>query len=75
MTYNPRPRLAVKVTAARPLPRVLTAAEAQAVLDACGHLRDRLLLGMLLDTGIFSRGHPLWRKPILRVCAAQRLME
>ena len=26
-------------------------------------------------TGIFSRGHPLWRKPVLRVCAAQRLME
>ena len=48
---GPQPRLAVKVTAARPLPRVLTAAEAQAVLDACGHLRDRLLLGMLLDTG------------------------
>jgi integrase/recombinase XerD len=49
---NPQPRLAVKVTAARPLPRVLTAAEAQAVLDACGRLRDRLLLGMLLDTGV-----------------------
>ena len=61
---NPRPRLVVKVTAGRPpprvltaaagrpLPRVLTAAEAQAVLDACGHLRDRLLLGMLLDTGV-----------------------
>jgi integrase/recombinase XerD len=49
---NPRPRLAVKVTAPRPLPRVLTAAEAQAILDACSHLRDRLLLGMLLDTGI-----------------------
>ena len=25
-------------------------------------------------TGCFSRGHPLWRKPVLRVCAAQRLM-
>jgi site-specific recombinase XerD len=49
---NPQPRLAVKVIAARPLPRVLTAAEAQAVLDACGRLRDRLLLGMLLDTGV-----------------------
>jgi integrase/recombinase XerD len=48
---NPQPRLAAKVTAARPLPRVLSAAEAQAVLDACGRLRDRLLLGMLLDTG------------------------
>ena len=26
-------------------------------------------------TGMFSRGHPAWRKPVLRVCAAQRLME
>jgi integrase len=49
---NPQPRLAVKVTAARRLPRVLTAPQAQAGLDACGHLRDRLLLGMLLDTGV-----------------------
>ena len=49
---SPQPRLAVKVKAPRPLPRVLTVTEAQAVLDACGRLRDRLLLGMLLDTGI-----------------------
>ena len=41
---SPRPRLAVKVKASRPLPRVLTVTEAQAILDACGHLRDRLLL-------------------------------
>ncbi len=61
---EPQPRRAVKVRAARPLPRVLTAAEAQSVLDACGHLRDRLLLGMLLDTGCFSAGHLLRRKLI-----------
>jgi integrase/recombinase XerD len=36
----------------RPLPRVRTAAKAQAILDACSYLRDRLLLGTLLDTGI-----------------------
>jgi hypothetical protein len=30
---------------------------------------------VLRSTGVFSRGHPLWRKPVLRVCAAQRLME
>ena len=48
----PRPRLAVKVKAPRPLPRVLTAAEAQAILDACGHLRDRLLLAMMLEAGL-----------------------
>jgi site-specific recombinase XerD len=49
---NPQPRLAVKVTAARRLPRVLTAPQAQAGLDACGHLRDRLLLAMLLEAGL-----------------------
>jgi integrase/recombinase XerD len=49
---SPQPRLAVKVKAPRQLPRVLTVTEVQAVLDACGHLRDRLLLAMLLETGI-----------------------
>jgi integrase/recombinase XerD len=49
---SPRPRLAVKVKAPRPLPRVLTVTEAQAILDACGHLRDRLLLAMLLEAGL-----------------------
>jgi site-specific recombinase XerD len=66
---------AIKLAAGRPIPQVLTPAAAQAVLDACEHLRDRLLLGLLLDTGIFSEGHPLWRKSDLRVCAAQGLME
>ena len=36
------------------LPRVLTAAEAQAILDACEHLRDRLLFAVLLDSGCGS---------------------
>jgi site-specific recombinase XerD len=48
----PQPRPAVKVRAPRPLPRVLAAAEAQMLLDACVHLRDRLLLAMLLDVGV-----------------------
>ncbi|GIF13530.1 phage integrase family protein [Actinoplanes teichomyceticus] len=33
-------------------PRVLTAAQDQTILDACEHLRDRLLFALLLDTGI-----------------------
>jgi integrase/recombinase XerD len=33
------------------------------------------LIALLAVTGLFSRGHRLWRKPGLRVCAAQRLME
>jgi len=37
--------------------------------------RDRLVVELLARTGMFSRGHPLWRKSVLRVCAAQRLME
>ena len=31
---------------------MLTAAEAQTILDACDHLRDRLLFALLLDTGM-----------------------
>ncbi len=32
--------------------QVLTPRQAQEILDACGHLRDRLLFALLLDTGI-----------------------
>ena len=49
---SPRPRLGVKVKAPRPLPRVLTVTEAQSILDACGHRRDRLLLAMMLEAGL-----------------------
>ena len=45
------------------------------ILAACEHLRDRFLLSLLAETGIFSAGRPLWRKSDLRVCAAQRLIE
>ena len=38
-------------------------------------LVDPVLFRVFYATGIFSRGHLLWRKPVLRVCAAQRLME
>jgi site-specific recombinase XerD len=34
------------------LPRVLAAAEVQAILDACTHLRDRFLFAVLYDTGM-----------------------
>ncbi len=33
-------------------PQVLTPRQAQAILDACEHLRDRLLFALLLDTGV-----------------------
>ena len=35
-----------------PRPQVLTAEQVQAILDACEHLRDRLLFALLLDTGV-----------------------
>ena len=34
------------------VPKVLTAVEVQTILDACDHLRDRLLFALLLDTGV-----------------------
>src|SRR5674536_212816 len=38
----PQQRRAITLASSQPRPRVLTAAEAQAILDACEHLRDRL---------------------------------
>lgn len=35
-----------------PTPRVLTVEQVQTILDACQHLRDRLLFALLLDTGL-----------------------
>jgi len=49
---TPQRRRTVKLTTSRPRPRVLTTAEAQTILDACDHLRDRLLFGLLLDCGM-----------------------
>ncbi|MBL0003032.1 MAG: tyrosine-type recombinase/integrase [Actinomycetales bacterium] len=43
---------AISLRSAPPRPRVLTVTEAQAILDACEHLRDRFLFALLLDTGV-----------------------
>ena len=72
---QPAPRRTIVLKTSSRLPRVLTAGEVQAILDACGRLRDRFLFAVLYDTGMFSRGHRPSRKSGLRVCAAQRLME
>jgi len=45
-------RRTIKLSTSPSRPRVLSAAEAQAILDACEHLRDRLLFALLLDTGM-----------------------
>jgi integrase/recombinase XerD len=49
---EPQRRRTIKLKASPPRPKVLTARQAQAILDACGHLRDRLLFALLLDTGV-----------------------
>ncbi len=45
-------RRTIKLSSPQPRPRVLTTGEAQAILDACDHRRDRLLFALLLDTGM-----------------------
>jgi integrase/recombinase XerD len=49
---RPQRRRTVKLAAPAPAPQVLTARQAQAILDACEHLRDRLLFALLLDCGV-----------------------
>lgn len=49
---NPQRRRVVTLPDPTRRPQVLTVAEAQAILDACGRLRDRLLFAVLLDTGM-----------------------
>jgi integrase/recombinase XerD len=49
---QPQRRSTIKLKSSRSRPKVLTAAEAQTILDACGHLRDRLLFAVLLDCGV-----------------------
>jgi integrase/recombinase XerD len=49
---KPQPRRAVALKAPKKLPRILTAAETQAILDACEHLRDRFLCAVLHECGV-----------------------
>ncbi len=52
--HSPQRRRAITVPASARRAQDLTTGEAQAILDACVHLRDRLLFALLLDTGVFS---------------------
>src|SRR6266508_916682 len=47
-----QPRRTIKLNQPKPLPKVLTARQVQAILDACEHLRDRLLFAVLFDAGV-----------------------
>jgi integrase/recombinase XerD len=49
---QPAARRTIALKTSRKLPRVLSAGEVQAILDACGRLRDRLLFAVLYDTGM-----------------------
>ncbi|WP_414166352.1 site-specific integrase [Streptoverticillium reticulum] len=49
---GPVARRTISLKAPKKLPRVLTAAEAQAVLDACTRLRDRFLFAVLHESGV-----------------------
>ncbi len=48
---KPQPRRVISLKAPKKIPRVLTTAETQAILDACDHLRDRFLLALLHESG------------------------
>ena len=47
---------AITLKTDKKLPRILTVAEMQAILDACGRLRDRFFFALLHETGMFSSG-------------------
>ncbi|MGA5504961.1 site-specific integrase [Streptomyces umbrinus] len=49
---RPQPRRTIPLKVLKKLPRVLTTAEVQAILDACDHLRDRFLFALLYETGM-----------------------
>lgn len=49
---GPQRRRMIKLKASSPRPKVLTVVQVQTVLDACEHLRDRLLFALLLDCGV-----------------------
>ena len=49
---KPEQRRAITLKTVRSRPKVLTAKQVQTILDACDHVRDRLLFALLLDTGM-----------------------
>ncbi|MEU2874541.1 tyrosine-type recombinase/integrase [Streptomyces olivoreticuli] len=51
---RPVARRTISLRAPKKLPRVLTAAETQSILDACGRLRDRFLFALLHESGVRS---------------------
>jgi len=67
---RPQARRTIAFKAPKKLPRVVTAAEMQAILDACEHLRDRFLFVLLchqpLGLGHCQDGNPAIQQQIRR---------
>ena len=49
---KPQARRSITLKAPVKLPRLLSVAEMQAILDACEHLRDRFLFALMWDAGV-----------------------
>jgi integrase/recombinase XerD len=49
---EPERRRTIKLKTSRQHPKLVTAGQVQAILDACDRLRDRLLLSVLWDSGV-----------------------
>jgi len=49
---KPQARRTIALKVPKKVPRVVTVAEMQAILDACEHLRDRFLFALLWDSGV-----------------------
>jgi integrase/recombinase XerD len=74
---KPQARREIRLRATRKQPRVLTAGEVQAVLDACDRRRDRLLMALLYDTGMrvgeaLGLRHEDWAVPSRQVMVVAR---
>jgi hypothetical protein len=77
---QPQSRRTIGLRAPHNLPRVLTVAETQAILEACERLRDRFLFALLWDSGVrigeaLGMRHARHRRRRMRgedCCAGQR---
>ena len=75
---KPQARREIRLKASRKQPRVLSAGEVQAILDACDRLRDRLLFAVLYDTGMrvgeaLGLRHEDWAVPARQVMVVPRV--
>lgn len=69
---RPIPTRPIKLKVPKRAPRTLTAAEVVTVLAAPDRARDRFLLALLAETGLFSRGRTPTSDRDLGMCPAQR---